>query len=150
MLVDKVAQTLVSRPDPVVGTGGGTEPTGTSVDPFGAEGPIFVDGPTTPPKPGVIQIVVPAEVGDGHLDGGATYKRTIGDKPDSCSAPNVPYGAKLTVTNRDNGHFVSCVNRAPQPLAAGIEIALTFTQFSEIGQIVDAPIPVRISWSGSE
>jgi hypothetical protein len=117
---------------------------------FGTEGPIFVDGPTTPPKPAVVQIVVPAQVEEGHLDGRATYQRTIGDRPDSCSAPNAPFGKTLTVTNRDNGRWVTCVNRAPQQLGKGLEIMLTFDQFSQIAQLIDAPVPVRITWQGDE
>jgi hypothetical protein len=117
---------------------------------FGTEGPIFVDGPTTPPKPAVVQIVVPAQVGAGHIDGRATYKRTIGDRVDTCSAPNAPINKTLTVTNRDNGRWINCVNRAPQALAPGVEVMLTFDQFGQIAQLVDAPVPVRITWEGDE
>jgi len=121
----------------------------TASDPFGTNGPIFIDGPTTPPKPAVIQIVVPRQDGTNFKDGAATYKRAVGAAPDSCSAPNAAFGATLTVTNRDNGRVVTCVNRKPVALAAGLEIVLSADQFEKIGRLVDAPIPVRVSWTAA-
>ena len=127
--------------------GAGAATTDSAVDPFGTSGPIFVDGPTTPPKPAVIQIVVPAAPEGEYVDGGATYARVIGQgAADSCSAPNADFGATLTITNRDNGRTITCVNRHPAVLGPGLEVKLTTAQFEPIGQIVDAPIPVRISW----
>lgn len=117
---------------------------------LGSNSPIFIDGPTTPPKPAVIQIVVPAAVEGEYTEGGATYKTDANSQSDTCSAPDAPFGASLTVTNRDNGRSIVCVNRAPIGLAAGLAIQLNTTQFSEIGRVSDAPIPVRITWNGSE
>jgi len=130
---------------PQGGNGAGAPTAGTS-DVFGSNSPIFIDGPTTPPKPAVIQIVVPAEVKGRFKEGGATYKAVVGNQPDSCDAPNAPFGATLTVTNRDNGFAVQCINLAPTGLPPGIEVVLTTQQFIAIGQLVDAPVPVRITW----
>lgn len=115
---------------------------------MGVGSPIFIDGPTTPPNAAINQIVVPAEVPGEFVEGRATYKSAGGG--DSCSAPNAPYGAELTVTNRDNGRSIICFNRAPVGLAAGLELQLDTAQFSQLAQLVDAPIPVRITWNGSE
>jgi len=128
--------------------GSSTNDSGDAV--FDTADPIFVDGPTTPPKPAVVQIVVPAQVEEGHVDGGATYKRTIGDQPDSCAAPHAPFNRKLTVTNRDNGRSITCVNRAAASLGKGLEVMLTTDAFGQIAQLIDAPVPVRISWQGDE
>ena len=117
---------------------------------MGTNSPIFIDGPTTPPKPAVIQIVVPAAVEGDFVEGGASFKSAIGEATDTCSAPNAPFGATLTVTNRDNGRAITCVNRAPVGLTAGLEIQITAAQFSQLAQLIDAPIPVRITWNGSE
>jgi len=136
-----------------VAVAGATEtsgPTDSGDAVFDTTDPIFVDGPTTPPKPAVVQIVVPAQVEQGHIDGGATYKRTIGDRPDTCAAPNAPFNRKLTVTNRDNGRSITCVNRAAQSLGKGLEIMLTTDAFGQIARLIDAPVPVRISWQGNE
>lgn len=142
---DAVPTAAVAGVDTPSGVAGTTAD--STVDPFGTSGPIFVDGPTTPPKPAVIQIVVPAAPDGTSVDGGATYARVIGQgAEDSCSAPNAEFGATLTVTNRDNGRSITCVNRHPEVLGSGLEIKLTTAQFEQIGQIVDAPIPVRISW----
>jgi len=115
---------------------------------MGTGSPIFIDGPTTPPKAAINQIVVPAEVPGEFVEGRATYKSSGGG--DTCSAPNAPYGVELTVTNRDNGRSVICFNRAPIGLAPGLELQLDTAQFSKLAQLVDAPIPVRITWNGSE
>ena len=117
---------------------------------MGDNSPIFIDGPATPPKPAVIQIVVPAEVPGENVEGGATYRSDVTAQADTCSVPGAPFGALVAVTNRDNGRTVSCVNRAPIPLAAGLAIQLNAIQFAEIGSLMDAPIPVRITWNGSE
>lgn len=121
----------------------------TDVDTMGSNGPIFINGPTTPPKPAVIQIVVPAQVEGEYTEGGATYKSSLGPDPTTCSAPGAPFGALLTVTNRDNGKSITCVNRTQSVLGAGLAITLTSDQFVNIGQQVDAPIPVRITWQGA-
>jgi hypothetical protein len=117
---------------------------------MGGNEPIFIDGPTTPPKVIVNQIVVPAEIPGEFTEGGATYRSDIGAGADSCGAPAAPSGAVLTVTNRDNGRVITCVNRAISPLADGLALLLTTAQFSQLAQLVDAPIPVRVTWNGSE
>ena len=114
---------------------------------MGTGSPIFIDGPSTPPLPAINQIVVPAEVPGEFLEGRATYKSTGGG---SCSSPNAPYGVELTVTNRDNGRSITCVNQARAGLPAGLELELDTAQFAQLAQLVDAPIPVRITWNGSE
>jgi hypothetical protein len=129
---------------------GGTPSTAAAPDPFGTNEPIFIDGPTTPPRPAVVQIVVPAQVPGSWAEGGASYRRSIGGGADTCSSPDAPFGIQLTVTNRDNGQQITCINRAPEPLVDGLSILLTTDQFEKIGQLVDAPIPVRITWNGSE
>ncbi len=134
--------------DAAAGTNGA--PVVTDQGSMGPNSPIFIDGPTTPPKPAVIQIVVPAAVKGDYTEGGASYKSGTTAAPDTCSAPDAPFGAALTVTNRDNGRSITCVNRAPIGLTVGLAIQLNPAQFSQLGQLVDAPIPVRITWNGSE
>jgi hypothetical protein len=118
----------------------------TDADPFGTNGPIFIDGPSTPPKPAVIQIVVPAANSGVFVEGGASYSHMIGVIDDSCSAPAVPLGATITVTNRDNGHKVVCVNNYPYPLAPKLVIVVSTKLYMQLGALVDAPLPVRLTW----
>lgn len=119
---------------------------GTHSSPFGTNGPIFIDGPSTPPKPAVIQIVVPAVNNGVFVEGGASYSRAIGVIDDTCSAPAVPLGATITVTNRDNGHSIVCVNNLPAPLAPKIVVVMSTKLYKELGALVDAPLPVRLTW----
>ncbi|CAB4864853.1 unannotated protein [freshwater metagenome] len=118
----------------------------TADDPFGTNGPIFIDGPTTPPRHSVIQIVVPAVNRSAFLEGGASFKNAVGLTINTCSAPAVPFGASITVTNRDNGHVVTCINNAPAPVPPSVVIVLSAEQYAQIGALIDAPLPVRITW----
>jgi len=124
----------------------GNTSTSDTINVFGSDTPIFIDGPSTPPKPAVIQIVVPQVDPSTFKDGDAVYQSVVGNQPDSCDAPNAPFNATLTITNRNNGRAITCVNRAPTGLTPGIELVLPTPLFTQIGQIVDSPIPVRISW----
>ena len=117
-----------------------------AADPFGENGPIFIDGPTTPPKPAVIQIVVPAVNPGASLEGRASYSRLVGIVGNTCSAPGAPAGALITVTNRDNGRVVACTNVVGTVPPPEIVILLSSTLFGQIGELVDAPIPVRLTW----
>lgn len=117
------------------------------VDPLGTDGPIFVDGPTTPPKPAIVPVAVPAMPLGGYVDGSATYKRNPDPNATGCSAPTAPFNATLTITNLDNGRIVTCVNRTPRALPAEFAIELTASQFETIAQLVDAPVPVRVQWT---
>lgn len=136
----------------------GVEPPGAAGDPgapepidaMGPNSPIFIDGPSTPPRPDVIQIVVPSPVDGDFALGNATYKSTTADSANSCAAPRAPFGATLTVTNRDNGRVLECVNRGGPGLPGDLAIQLSPAQFSMIAQLIDVPIPVRITWTGSE
>ena len=141
-----------SRANTIVPAGTSPQPdaansaVGSFDDPFGTNGPIFIDGPSTPPKPAVIQIVVPEANSKVFVEGGASYNRMIGVVDDSCSAPAVPLGATITVTNRDNGHKVVCVNNLPAPLAPKIVVVISTKLFQQLGELVDAPLPVRLTW----
>lgn len=119
----------------------------TDVDPLGDGGPIFIDGPSTPPKPAIVPIAIPAAQPGQSLDGTATYKRNADPNASGCSAPGAAFNATLTVTNLDNGRSITCVNRTPRSLGAGLAIELTATQFEQIAQLIDAPVPVRIQWT---
>ena len=132
----------------VVPIGGVATSANTSIDPFGTDGPIFVDGPTTPPKPATVEIAVPAATPGKSLDGPATY-RTNPEDPigTTCSAPGADFNATLTVTNLDNGRTTTCINRTPRVLSGGAVIELPTHLYQDIAQLVDAPIPVRISWN---
>lgn len=127
------------------GGGAATTPP-TDTDAFGTDGPIFVDGPTTPPRPAIVPIIVPASNAGQSLDGQATYKRNPDPAATSCSSALAPFNATLTITNVNNGFSWTCINRTPKVLAAGITIELTTEQFQHIAELVDSPVPVRITW----
>ena len=46
----------------------------------------------------------------------------------------------------DNGQTTTCINTLGTPLPAGVDIVLHTDMFTLIGDLADAPVPVRISW----
>jgi hypothetical protein len=132
---------------PIPGAEAPTTPN-SSIDPFGTDGPIFVDGPTTPPKPAIVEVAVPAQVAGKSMNGTATYKHSDDPTSVTCTAiPPAPFNATLTITNVDNGFHVDCINRTPRILPDGLAIELPTSLFQQIAQLIDAPVPVRISWT---
>jgi hypothetical protein len=49
-------------------------------------------------------------------------------------------------TNTDNGQTTTCLNSVSTPLPAGVDIVLHTDIFTQISDLADAPVPVRISW----
>ncbi|MCU1394931.1 MAG: hypothetical protein JWM34_3359 [Ilumatobacteraceae bacterium] len=140
-----------AAPSVVAGAGivtpqGGVATTAGTSDPFGTDGPIFVDGPTTPPKPAIVPIVVPAQAPGTSIVGNATYKTNVDPNANTCSSALAEFNATLKVTNVDNGRSITCINRTPRVLPDGLTIELTTADFQKIAALVDAPVPVSISW----
>ena len=55
-------------------------------------------------------------------------------------------GATITVVNIDNGLSTTCTNTLGFPVSPEITISLDTDVYITIADLVDAPIPVRISW----
>ncbi len=115
-------------------------------DPLAPENPVFLEGPTTPDNPIVVQIGVPAQDDSNLLEGLAGYQRTVGSNVDTCASHLVPFNSILTVTNIANGRVLSCVNRAPEVLGNDQVLLLSIDQFITIAELVDSPIHVSITW----
>jgi hypothetical protein len=63
-----------------------------------------------------------------------------------CTTLLAPDGALLTVTNLDNGQTTTCTNTLGMALPAGSDIVLNTAIYVTIGDLADAPVPVRVSW----
>jgi hypothetical protein len=59
--------------------------------------------------------------------------------------PEVPFGARVTVTNLDNNRSIDCINRigGTRPEET---VVLHADAFLEIGDLTDAPVPVQVTW----
>lgn len=71
-----------------------------------------------------------------------------GRKP-RCSTMLAPDGALLTVTNVDNGQSTTCTNTQGITVPPGVGMVLGTDAFAEIGDLSDAPLPVRVRWDPS-
>ncbi len=116
---------------------------------FGGDGfndthPVFLDGPVKPPSPVVLNVAVPTTDPSTAVTGLASYVRS--GTPTRCDSPHAPLNATIRVTNVNNGRTVTCQNTFTFGLANGLVIVLDESAFLQIGDLVDAPVPVRISW----
>jgi hypothetical protein len=95
-----------------------------------------------------IVVAVPTQAPATTQSGQATYRRwPPGAKPDSCAAWFLKVGSKVTVTNLDNGHTVQCTITDRTGVPADDTIVLDTPTFSRLADLIEAPIPVSISWS---
>ncbi len=63
-----------------------------------------------------------------------------------CSTMLAPEGALLTVVNLDNGQSTTCTNTQGVDVPVGVGMVMHTDVFAEIGDLADAPLPVRVSW----
>jgi hypothetical protein len=133
-----VAAAGLATPDPVA------DETTPTTQP---EVPIFLDNTVVAVAPAVIDIALPDAPGDREVQGKATYRRyddTTIFRP--CTTYLVPSGATVTVTNIDNGLSTTCTNTFGVSKPADADIVMDTNVYVAIADLVDAPVPVRLSW----
>lgn len=111
------------------------------------ETPVFLDNTLPVVAPAVIDVALPEPRSATETDGTATYQRYLGTtvvRP--CTAVTAPSGATITVVNVDNGLSTTCTNTLGFSVPPNVTICLDTAVYVEIADLVDAPIPVRISW----
>jgi hypothetical protein len=123
--------------------GGDTAPSTSAYQPAP---PLFVGGDDAPTPPGLINVAVPPAPGANDLLMKASYHRYVGAIGQPCTTLLAPDGSTLKVTNLDNGQTTTCTNTLGLNVPAGIDIVLNTAQFTLIGDLADAPVPVRVSW----
>ena len=109
--------------------------------------PVFLNGPPAGADPAVVDIIIPPGPSATEATGRASFRRYADATNRPCTTALAPWGSVLTVTNTDNGQTTTCVNSfSPNPLPAGVDIVVHTDLFTSISDLVDAPVPVRISW----
>ncbi|HEX9258036.1 MAG TPA: hypothetical protein VF855_00765 [Acidimicrobiales bacterium] len=109
----------------------------------------YLAGPTTSPVPVVIDVAVPQPTTDQETRGRAAFKRWAPGSSwvtNPCATPLVKVGTVITVTNLDNGHSTTCVNVAKTEPPEGLVAVLDTGVFEQIGELVQSPVPVRLTW----
>jgi hypothetical protein len=109
------------------------------------EMPVFLENTLVVPPPVIDNAATPAPQSTNTIQGNASYVQVV-DTTTLCTAPQAPGGATVTITNLDNGMTVTCTNTLGVTIPTGLAIALDADLFVQIADLVDAPVPVRISW----
>ena len=116
----------------------------------------FLSGPSTTLEAAPILIGVPAAKSATEFEGKVGFRSvplTWKDLPRPCIASNVgnglaiPVGSSVTLVNTNNNHTTTCivaVHRTDVP--ANLDLQLTESIYNELGDQLDAPLTVRISW----
>jgi hypothetical protein len=110
------------------------------------DAPANLDGPVSADPNGQGQIAYPANNSGRMVRGNATYKRLPDSVNTGCSTTLVPLGATITVLNLNNGRKTTCVNINIGPMSGSFDITLNTTVFEAIAELVDAPLPVELTW----
>lgn len=114
----------------------------------GPTDPAFLPDNTGPMVPEIITVNVPAPPVGSTVNGTASFIRWRGDllglRP--CATPHALIGAVITITNINNGRSLECNNVSIQSLTGGNIILIHTEVFLEIADLIDAPIPVQISF----
>ena len=63
-----------------------------------------------------------------------------------CYSTTVPQGQNLVVTNINNGQSIKCLSVYSTLVPPGIAIVLHQSVFVKLSDLIDAPIPVKVTW----
>lgn len=107
--------------------------------------PVFLGGPAPISPAGSAAIAYPQELGQS-ITGTATYSNLGYTENPVCFSIDAPLGIVITVTNSNNGRKVTCTNVFSLLVPVGISVVLHTTVFEKLADVVDSPIPVKITW----
>ncbi|CAB4550155.1 MAG: hypothetical protein F2534_05350 [Actinobacteria bacterium] len=110
------------------------------------EVPVFLDNTVVVVAPAVIDVALPDAPGDDEKEGTASFKRFDQTTDRMCAAPGLPSNTLITVTNIDNGLSITCRTTNGVSVPYGVAVTIDTDLFVKIADLVDAPVPVRISW----
>ncbi len=107
--------------------------------------PVILNGPVAAAPGGSARIAYPSSE-SARLSGNASFSNFQGGPSYVCYAPEAPYGLVLRVTNLNNGRTTSCTNVVAPSIPPGTRIVLHTQVFLALSDLVNAPIPVAVSW----
>lgn len=146
--------TLVAIPALMLSGGGGTSDdltpvvTSPSSDDSKPLDPAFLPTGGATTSLGPITVNVPPAATGTHIKGDASFIRWPSDITNGkriCASPHATIGTEITVTNLDNGRSLTCTNATTES-RGDLVIIVDADVFIEIADLVDAPIPVEISF----
>ena len=111
-----------------------------STEPLDETAPVFLDGPAANGA-GLPAIAVPTAPANEVLDLHATYSSQLWRR--ACVIPGIADGTEVTIVNVDNGRRTTCLATSGDPRADG-RLVMHTSEFLELADLTDAPIPVEI------
>lgn len=111
-----------------------------------ADAPANLDGPVAVESNATGEIAYPAGDTANSQRGRATFKRFPDSARTGCSTNIAPLGATVTVRNVNNGLKTTCLNINIGPISTTFDIVLGLPVFEAIAELIDAPLPVELSW----
>ena len=128
--------------------------TSTPLDNAGAVGPLAddsskpvnLDGPLAQQPNGTAPIAYPGPGEMNRVNGKASYVRFPDYNSAICYASTAPLGAEVTIVNLNNGRSLTCTNVFAVTLPSGADVVIHTPLYLQIANLVDAPLPVTVSW----
>ena len=108
--------------------------------------PINLDGPLAQQPNGSAPIAYPGPGDMNRVNAKASYVRFPDYNSAICYASVAPLGAELTIVNLNNGRSITCTNVFAVMLPSGADVVIHTPLFLQIANLVDAPLPVTVSW----
>ena len=110
------------------------------------DAPANLDGPVAVDSNAQGDIAYPAGNSSESYRGTASFKRFPESAKNGCSTNIAPLGATVTVRNLNNGLKTTCLNINIGPISGTFDIILHLPVFEAVAELVDAPLPVEMSW----
>ena len=107
--------------------------------------PVILGGPAPLAPTGSAAIAYPAAQTD-VITGTAAYSNLGYTETAVCYSIEAPIGRVVTVTNINNGRSITCTNVFSLLVPNGVTIILHTSVFIKLADLIDSPIPVKISW----
>ena len=111
-----------------------------------ADAPANLEGPESVGVTDKNRIAYPADESASSAKGNATFKRFPESAQTGCATNAAPLGAVITVRNVNNGLKTDCTNINIGYLPGGSDIVLNMAVFEKIAELIDAPLPVEMTW----
>lgn len=107
--------------------------------------PVILGGPAALPPSGTAAIAKPATSANEYT-GTATFTVLGYTERAVCYSTTVPQGQNLVVTNINNGQSIKCLSVYSTLVPPGVAIVLHQSVFVKLSDLIDAPIPVKVTW----
>jgi len=107
--------------------------------------PVILGGPAPLAPTGSAAIAYPASQAN-VITGTASYSNLGYTETSVCYSIEAPIGRVVTVTNINNGRSITCTNVFSLLVPNGVTVILHTSVFIKLADLINSPIPVKISW----